>query len=108
MTSSSSPPRRDGAFIAWIYVSSRSRGLAKALGIEAFLCEWAVSRQPKLQTIKGWFRSGWLTWTTVRAQPPGALVVVMVPPIWAPLIAVLARPKGVRLVVDMHSGARRR
>lgn len=97
---------RDGAFIAWIYVSSRSRGLAKALGIEPYLHEWAVARQPKLQKIKGWFKSGWETWTTVRRQPSGALVVVMVPPIWAPMIAIAARPKGVRLAIDMHSGAR--
>lgn len=103
---STSPPSRPGVFISWINEFSRSEGLARALGIEALFMTWARPRQPKLTKLMGWLRSGMVTWRTVRQQPEGALVVLMVPPIWSPLVAMLARPRGVRLVFDMHSGAR--
>lgn len=97
---------RHGIFISWIDEFSRSSGLARALGIESLFMSWARPRQPKLTKLIGWLRSALVTWRAVRRQPQGALVVIMVPPIWSPLVAWLALPPGVRLVFDMHSGAR--
>jgi hypothetical protein len=97
---------RPGVFIAWIHENSRSTSFARALGIRAELMPWAVPRQAKWTTIRGWVRSSRVTWTRVRSLPPGALAVIMIPPIWAPIVAAMARRRGVRLVFDMHSGAR--
>lgn len=97
---------REGVFIAWIDENSRSMSFARALGIPVVLMPWSVPRQAKWTTVRGWIRSSWVTWRRVRALPPGSLAVVMVPPIWAPMVAVAARRRGVTLALDMHSGAR--
>ena len=62
--------------------------------------------QPFLLTVSGWIRSAVVTWRTLRRLPPGALVIVQAPPVFAVMVAwMAARRRSLRLVTDLHSGA---
>jgi glycosyltransferase involved in cell wall biosynthesis len=89
----------------WIDHNSRSEGMARAIGADLLSAPWSHPRQPKLTKLGAWSRSTVATVRRVRALPPGALVVVMAPPVFAPLAALVARRRGVALAIDMHSGA---
>jgi len=66
---------------------------------------WARAGSRVPITIAGWLRSAVRTWEVIRALPPGSVCVVMCPPVFAPITAVAAaRGRGVRVVVDAHSG----
>lgn len=98
-------PVRPTLFVMWIDHNTRSEGLARALHAELLSTSWSHPRQPKTRKLAAWARSSLATLRRVRALPSGALVIVMAPPVFAPLIALLARRRGVALAIDMHSGA---
>lgn len=102
----SEKPQRDGIFVAWIHENSRSSGLAEALGLDPVFMPWASPHHNLPMTVFGWFRSALRTLRSVRRVAPGGMVAVMTPPPWTVLVTVLAARQGVRVVVDMHSGAR--
>jgi glycosyltransferase involved in cell wall biosynthesis len=85
--------------------STRSEGLARALGAELLASPWSYPRQPRTVKLVAWARSGIATLRRVRRMPRGALVVVMAPPVFGPLVSHLSRRRGVTLAIDMHSGA---
>ncbi|RKS68636.1 hypothetical protein CLV35_3768 [Motilibacter peucedani] len=92
--------------VSWIPFHGRSEGLARALRAQTLWTPWAKSGQPRSRTILGWVRSGVVTVARVARLPRGSVVVVMVPPVFA-LVAVLlvALPKRLRVVADIHSAA---
>jgi hypothetical protein len=96
---------RPALFVMWTANSTRSEGLTRALGAELMSSPWSHPRQPKGVKIAGWVRSALLTLRRVRRVPSGGLVVVMAPPVLAPLVCQLCRRRGVALAIDMHSGA---
>jgi glycosyltransferase involved in cell wall biosynthesis len=89
----------------WMDHNTRSEGLARALHADLVASLWSHPRQPKMTKLVAWARSALSTVRRVRALPPGALVVVMAPPVFAPLLALLARRRGVAVAIDLHSGA---
>jgi glycosyltransferase involved in cell wall biosynthesis len=102
------PPERSGRpalFVMWVDHNTRSESLARALGADLLRTPWSHPRQPKAAKLAAWLRSGLATWRRVRALPPGGLLVVMAPPVFAPLVSLLARRRDVALAIDMHSGA---
>ena len=96
---------RPALFVMWTAHNSRSEGLAQALHAELLSTPWSHPRQPKATKLVAWARSSLTTLRRVRALPAGALLVVMAPPVFAPLVAFLARRGGVAVAIDMHSGA---
>ena len=92
--------------VSWIRFHARSRDLAEALGAQAVFMPWAWPGRSLPRTLLGWLRSGLRTWRVVRSLSTGSVVVAMAPPVFCPLVAVAAaRGRGVRLVIDLHSGA---
>lgn len=92
--------------ISWIPYHGRSAGLALALGARAEWMPWARSGGARAATVRGWLRSGLRTLRLVLAVRRGTLVVVMCPPVFALVAAVLAaRLSGARIAADLHSGA---
>lgn len=97
--------RSRGVVLSWIPFHGRSEGLAEGLGLPAVWMPWAGAGSPAATAV-GYLRSAARTVRVVLALPRGALVVVMCPPVFAVLVAVLAgRVRGVRVVADLHSGA---
>ena len=92
--------------ISWVPHHGRSAGLALALGGRAEWMPWARTGGPRARTIVGWARSGVRTVRLVLAVPRDGHVVVMCPPVFALVAAlVAARWSGARVVADLHSGA---
>jgi glycosyltransferase involved in cell wall biosynthesis len=92
--------------VSWIRSHPRSRDLAEALGAQSVYMPWAWHGRSLPRTLVGWLRSGLRTWRVVRSLPTGSVVIVMVPPVFGPLVALAAaRGRGVHLVIDLHSGA---
>lgn len=80
--------------------------MAEALSAQALFMPWARPGQPVHHKVIGWVRSALATVGAIRPLRAGALVVVQVPPVFAPWTARLAigrRP--ITLVLDAHSGA---
>jgi glycosyltransferase involved in cell wall biosynthesis len=96
---------RPALFVMWVDHNTRSEGLARALDADLLRTPWSHPRQPKVTKLAAWMRSGLATLRRVRALPPDSLVVVMAPPVFAPLVSLLARRRDVALAIDMHSGA---
>jgi glycosyltransferase involved in cell wall biosynthesis len=91
--------------VSWIRFNPRSRDLAAALDAQAVYMPWAWHGQSLFRTSLGWLRSGLRTWSITRSLPAGSVVVTMAPPVFCPLVAVwAARGRGVRVVIDLHSG----
>jgi glycosyltransferase involved in cell wall biosynthesis len=91
--------------VSWISHNPRSRDLAQALDAQAVYMPWAWHGRSLARTSLGWLRSGLRTWRVVRHQPSGSVVVAMAPPVFCPLVALLAaRRSGVHVTVDLHSG----
>jgi hypothetical protein len=91
--------------VSWIRFNPRSRDLAEALDAQAVYMPWAWHGQSLFRTALGWLRSGLRTWSIARSQPAGSVVVAMAPPVFCPLVAVLAaRGRGVHVAIDLHSG----
>jgi glycosyltransferase involved in cell wall biosynthesis len=94
------------AMVSWIRFHPRSRDLAEALGARAVYMPWAWPGRSLPRMLLGWLRSGFRTWRVARSLPAGSVVVAMAPPVFCPLAALAAaRGRGVRLVIDLHSGA---
>lgn len=92
--------------ISWVSYHGRSAGLAHALGGRAEWMPGARPGGPKLRKVLWWVSSAVRTFRLVRSVPRGGLVVVMCPPVFALLAAVLAaRTSGARIAADLHSGA---
>ncbi|MHB2021717.1 MAG: glycosyltransferase [Mycobacteriales bacterium] len=89
--------------VAWAPDNGRSRALGEALGAQVLFATKAILR-PHTAPPRYLLAAG-RTWRLVRSSRP-ELVVVMVPPAPAALVAWLAaRSVGARLAVDVHSGA---
>ena len=92
--------------ISWIPYHGRSEGLARALHGRAEWMPWAQAGGPRVRTFFGWARSGVRTVRLVLTVPRNELVIVMCPPVFAIVAALLAgRLRGARVVADLHSGA---
>lgn len=65
---------------------------------------WAWPGLPLPKRLLSWMRSAVLTFRTVRSLR-NTTVIVMEPPVFAPLTAWLALRDGCRLFLDLHSGA---
>jgi glycosyltransferase involved in cell wall biosynthesis len=93
-------------FVSWTRDNARSHGLAQSLGARAHFMPWANPGASPPDKIISWLRSAARTWKVVRQQRGPSLVVVMSPPVFAPLVALLARrSRSVRVAIDAHSGA---
>jgi hypothetical protein len=92
--------------LSWTRAAPRSDALARALGGRAECMPWARAGQPRGRTIAGWLRSAARTVDLVRLLPRGGLLVVMCPPVFAPLVALpVGRLRAHVVVLDLHSGA---
>ena len=92
--------------ISWVPYHGRSAGLAHVLGGRAEWMPWARAGGPKARTVLGWLRSGARTLRLVLGVRRGTVVVVMCPPVFALVAALLAAGlSGARIVADLHSGA---
>jgi hypothetical protein len=108
MASGGDAPRAGSAVLvlSWTPASPRSEALARALGGRAEGMPWARAGQPRGRTIAGWLRSAHRTAVLIRDVPAGGLLVVMCPPVFAPLVALPAgRLRHLVVVFDLHSGA---
>jgi hypothetical protein len=102
-TGTAGPPSL--TMVSWIRYNPRSRDLAQALGAQAVYMPWAWHRQSLARTSLGWLRSSLRTWRVVRALPSGSVVIAMAPPVFCPLVGLLAAwGRGVHLAIDLHSG----
>lgn len=91
--------------VSWIRYNPRSRDLARALGAQAVYMSWAWHGQSLARTSLGWLRSSLRTCRAVRSLPSDSVVVAMAPPVFSPLVALLAtRGRDVHLAIDLHSG----
>lgn len=91
--------------LGWTEGHRRTAALAAALGVEPRFMPWARHGRGGRHLVTGWVRSAVRTVGLVRGAAPDAVVVVQAPPVFAPLVAVAARRRGQRIVVDAHSGA---
>lgn len=91
--------------LGWTEGHQRTAALAAALGVEPQFMPWARHGRGGRALVAGWVRSAVRTVGLVRSAAPDAVVVVQAPPVFAPLVAVAARRRGQRVVVDAHSGA---
>lgn len=90
--------------VAWINRNPRTEDLAHWLGARPLFMPWAQPGLPLVPRLLSWLRSSWTTIRAVR-QIRGGTIIVIEPPIFAPLCVWLARPKGSRIFIDLHSGA---
>ncbi|HET9733613.1 MAG TPA: glycosyltransferase [Acidimicrobiales bacterium] len=90
--------------IAWINRNGRTEDLGYWLGAEVRFMPWAWPGLPLPRRMLSWLRSGFSTAAAVRRLRHGTVIVVE-PPVFAPLVAWAARRSGCRLFLDLHSGA---
>lgn len=90
--------------IAWIDGNARTEDLARWLGAEVRFMPWAWPGLPLPRRLLSWFRSTWATARSVRRLRSGTIIVIE-PPVFAPLVAWATRRRGCRLFLDLHSGA---
>lgn len=90
--------------LAWIHHHQRSSAVADALGGTAVFMPWARPGLPPWRRTVGWLRSALRTVAVLWRLAPGTVCVVQVPPVFAALVAHLARRRR-PLVLDLHSGA---
>ena len=91
--------------VSWMTHIPRSTDLAQALDAQAVYMPWARPGRSVARTSLGWLRSGLRTWRVVRHLPAGSVVLATAPPVFCPLVALLAaRRSGVHVAVDLHSG----
>ncbi|HVA59800.1 MAG TPA: glycosyltransferase [Mycobacteriales bacterium] len=90
-------------FVCWTRGHARSTALAAALDAEILFVADAILR-PVSSPLR-YLRSTWRTWRAVRRSAPASLIV-MVPPTPAAVTGwLLARRRGIPLVLDLHTGA---
>ncbi|MDQ1625112.1 MAG: hypothetical protein QOJ49_610 [Actinomycetota bacterium] len=100
-------PRRppEVVVISWIRSNERSAGVARALGAQAIFMPWATPRLGLRRAATGYVRSALRTWRYVRRLPRGSVVVAMCPPVFNPLVCLLAAAgRRIAVVMDAHSG----
>lgn len=90
--------------VAWIHRNARTEDLGSWLEAEVRFMPWAWPGLPLPQRLLSWIRSAVSTAVVVRRGHHGSVIVIE-PPIFAPLIAWVARRRGCRLFLDLHSGA---
>lgn len=96
--------RRDVLIIAWIRGNARTEDLGSWLGAEVLFMPWAWPGMPLPRRLVSWARSGAATIRAVRRRRRATIVVVE-PPVFAPVCVWAARRRGSRLFLDLHSGA---
>jgi len=97
-------PKPQILIVAWIDRNARTEDLAHWLDATLLFMPWARPGMPLMPRLISWLRSGWATIRAVR-QVRGGTVIVIEPPVFAPLCVWLARRKGSRIIIDLHSGA---
>lgn len=90
--------------VAWIDGNARTEDLARWLGAEVRFMPWAWPGLPLPRRLLSWLRSTVATVGAVRRMRAGTIIVIE-PPVFAPLVAWAARRRGCRLYLDLHSGA---
>src|SRR5438270_2949845 len=95
---------RDVLIIAWIRGNARTEDLGSWLGAEILFMPWAWPGLPLPRRLASWLRSAVATVRAVRGGRPATIVVVE-PPVFAPLCAWAVRRRGSRIFLDLHSGA---
>lgn len=90
--------------IAWIDGNARTEDLARWLGAEVRFMPWAWPGLPLPRRLVSWARSTVATARAVRRMRTGTIIVIE-PPVFAPLVAWASRRRGCRLFLDLHSGA---
>jgi glycosyltransferase involved in cell wall biosynthesis len=107
LTNHEQPPtmhKRQILIVAWINRNPRTEDLATWLDASLLFMPWAQPALPLAPRLLSWLRSSWTTIRAVR-QIRGGTVIVIEPPVFAPLCVWLARRKGSRMFIDLHSGA---
>ncbi|TMM13778.1 MAG: glycosyltransferase family 4 protein [Actinobacteria bacterium] len=94
---------RDVLIIAWIRGNARTEDLGSWLGADVLFMPWAWPGLPLPRRLVSWLRSGVATVRAVRRRRRATIVVVE-PPVFAPLCGWAARRPGSRLFLDLHSG----
>lgn len=91
--------------VTWTRDNARSRDVADLLAGEVVHMPWAVPRLPLHRRVASWTRSARATHRVLKQMAPGSVVVAMGPPPFNVLLCCLVAPRrGVRVVVDAHSG----
>ena len=89
--------------LAWSPFQARTEALAKELGGEVRFIAGRHLRRSRLQLPLRYIRDGFDTWRQLRRLDP-RVVIVITPPVFAPLVAWLwCRLHGRPLVVDCHT-----
>jgi glycosyltransferase involved in cell wall biosynthesis len=90
--------------VAWIDRNARTEDLGHWLDAQVLFMPWARPGLPFPQRLVSWCRSAWTTFRAVRRLHAGTIIVIE-PPVFAPFSVRLARRKGCRVFLDLHSGA---
>lgn len=98
------PATRRGVVVTWIGHHGRSARLAAHAGLEAAFMPWAAPRRSLPRQLVSWSRSAARTWSVVRRQPDGAVVVAVSPPVFAVAVSLAAAGRSRTVVMDAHSG----
>lgn len=86
--------------ISWIDFHGRSAGLAKELGIEAVFLPDEIAGK---RHIFKYIAAARFTRKAIRDRRPRS-IFVMLPPAPLLVVAALCRPRGSRLIADLHTG----
>lgn len=90
--------------IAWIKGNARTEDLGSWLGAEVLFMPWAWPGLPVSRRLLSWVRSAVATARAVRRFRRGTIVVIE-PPVFAPLCVWALRRPSCRLFLDLHAGA---
>jgi hypothetical protein len=90
--------------VAWINGNARTEDLGLWLGAEVRFMPWAWPGLAVPRRVLSWVRSAVATATVLRRLRPDTVIVIE-PPVFAPLVAWAARRRRCRLFLDLHSGA---
>lgn len=95
---------RSTLVVSWHHGHPRSSAIAQSLQAAQLTMPWARAGQPRYLSAVGYLRSAKATWSGVRALEPGGVAVVMCPPVFAAIVALLAAGRSRSVVLDAHSG----
>ncbi|WP_157179153.1 glycosyltransferase family protein [Rhodococcus sp. R1101] len=86
--------------MSWIDFHGRSAGLAEELGVEAVFLPDAIAKK---RHVFKYLAAARFTRSVIRDRRPNS-VIVMLPPAPLLVVAALSKPRGSKLIADLHTG----
>lgn len=86
--------------VSWIDFHGRSAGLAEELGVEAVFLPDAIAKK---RHVFKYLAAARYTRSVIRDRRPNS-IIVMLPPAPLLVVAALSRPRGSKLIADLHTG----